>query len=958
MAILGAVLVRLVVALLCLFAAVPTARAAHRLGERVETASGAAISQVRAIAQDEAGFIWVGSLSGLYRWDGQRLVPQAAGELEGGVTRVVVAEGGRVFALTTRDRLYEVDGSAREVVGPDGSALRDVYGFTVTPEGALWVTADRTLWRRGPAGVWSTPAGVPPRRGPAVFAVADPTSIYYATAGEVRRVGVDAHRPIVEGLVGIVDVAPSPTGELGIVTMSDGIHIYADGELREVMRVDDRGIAAVWRDGTLWVSHARTLTSIDAKGRMIVTPAHEGLPGGGPLLVDRDQTLWLGTYTDLLTFPEPETVTWTARDGLHSEHLRFLADFEGDVWVSSWAGQGFIDADAAEQRWHEAVLEGPAWGTGVCTSADGTLWSTMRGGVMERRGGLARAHRFADFDPGARCARAPDGDVWLASSTGIVVAGSDGPRLLGPFEVDGVPRVDGTPGFWGEQVWMGWGDKVCHAPWMEVLRGEAPPWACSDIPGALNIRAFARTDLGELWVATEHAGIWRWRDDDWEPLPATAGDSRDVAFLRPSPRGGLWAVGDGFALRVTDEGADERGWRVLEEVTPAMGLPTLVLGDVLERDDGSLWFATTRGVVAVPAAARARRPVAPPVALTEARVGGEAVVTAEALELPYGGNEIELRYAALTYRRQPTLRFRFQLGPDRAWRDASPAGNGRAFDLHLFELPPGHYSVRVQATVDGETWSEASDPVAFEVLTPWFLRPWAWALGLLVLTSLAYLGYRLRLAAVLKTERERARIARDLHDEMGAALGRINVLAGLAERGSLSEAQRAELAGKISTTAHELGSGLRDIVWSLRQGEVTLGGLADQLVERGAELFGGRGARFRSEVHLEAAVRAHRLPTSVARNVYRIALEAMHNAATHARAKQVRLGFRAAGSHLRVAVEDDGVGLGDPSPRGGVGLSSMTERAAECGATVAFIALDPGTRVSLELDLDRPGGER
>jgi signal transduction histidine kinase len=203
----------------------------------------------------------------------------------------------------------------------------------------------------------------------------------------------------------------------------------------------------------------------------------------------------------------------------------------------------------------------------------------------------------------------------------------------------------------------------------------------------------------------------------------------------------------------------------------------------------------------------------------------------------------------------------------------------------------------------------------------------------------------------------RTQIARDLHDELGSGLGSIGILAGLSAEGSLAPDEGPRLARRIAETAGEMGDALSDIVWALRSDTASLEAMASHLAERAARLFPlpppELSTQFPSEwprVELSLIVR---------RSLLLIALEALHNAARHARAARVTLGLAAEGAQLRLWVEDDGRGLppdGPPPSEGGMGLANMRRRAQEARADIAF-SRPPGggTRVEVRLDLPARG---
>jgi signal transduction histidine kinase len=197
-------------------------------------------------------------------------------------------------------------------------------------------------------------------------------------------------------------------------------------------------------------------------------------------------------------------------------------------------------------------------------------------------------------------------------------------------------------------------------------------------------------------------------------------------------------------------------------------------------------------------------------------------------------------------------------------------------------------------------------------------------------------------------ERERTRIAMDLHDELGTGLGSIGVLAGVAAREGLDPGEGRRLAHEIANLSGLLGSGLRSLVWSLRSGRAGLAELGVQIADHARRLFPDELPRL--IMQLPDAASDDPLAPEVCRNVLLLALEALHNVVRHSDAGRVVLSLKAhAHGGLRLSVEDDGRGFDPAQASAGAGLESMRRRAAAIGAVFSLdSARDRGTRVVLE----------
>lgn len=222
----------------------------------------------------------------------------------------------------------------------------------------------------------------------------------------------------------------------------------------------------------------------------------------------------------------------------------------------------------------------------------------------------------------------------------------------------------------------------------------------------------------------------------------------------------------------------------------------------------------------------------------------------------------------------------------------------------------------------------------------------------LIIVALLYFAHRTRVAFLMRLARQRAQIARDLHDEMGSGLGSIGILSSLAAQGQLDEMRGRDVANKIAVTAGELSHTLTEIVWTLRPGDTSLEALAYHLSERATRLFPGEETKFAKD--FPAPWPKVELSPATRRNLLLIASEALHNAARHAQARRVLLGFAPfdGGRHWRMWVADDGRGFrsdGSPPAGSGMGLTNMRRRAEEIGAEMSWTN-HAGTKVSVVFD--------
>jgi signal transduction histidine kinase len=635
-------------------------------------------------------------------------------------------------------------------------------------------------------------------------------------------------------------------------------------------------------------------------------------------------------------------VYWHDRHGFPSAHTRFLARAGNRVWASTWQGLGYIEERGGRRTAHKLPDD---WRTAMPPFVDSrnVLWAATPAGLREVAGDRTlRIRPFSslhwDVEP------APGGGVWLASNTGLMHAPA------GRRDVVPVPGSPFPPGVRVRQIlrtreghlWLAGDERICgtSAPTVTPRDGA---WTCDSIAGAVEFWGLAELPSGAVWAASSRLGVWRRRDGRWESHPGNATlAARAVYGLRPSRDGGMWLLGTSDApRRVRENLASPLGWEVLETLTAWHGVRPS--GDVLEDPDGTLWLTTSMGVARVPPAVRRAALPFVRVALVEVAVDGVPVRGASGAPLRHRHNRLDVRFAALSYRDPAKIRYQVRLAPQQDWSDhvGPPA-------FRWIDLPAGTYRAEVRASLDGRTWSPEPASFAVVVRAPWYLQPWALALAVIAVVAVAYLAHRMRVAVLLRLERQRTRIALDLHDEMGSGLGSIGILSGVLASERLGPAERGRLTGKIAEIAAELGASLSNIIWSLRGRPGSLQDVAARLAEHGARLFAG-DTRF--DAQFPAEWPAAPLDFTVSRGVLLIGFEALYNAARHAGARVVTLTVALERRGWALTIEDDGRGLADTGPASsgsGLGRASMRDRAAEIGAELRWEAVaGGGTRVTL-----------
>jgi signal transduction histidine kinase len=280
-------------------------------------------------------------------------------------------------------------------------------------------------------------------------------------------------------------------------------------------------------------------------------------------------------------------------------------------------------------------------------------------------------------------------------------------------------------------------------------------------------------------------------------------------------------------------------------------------------------------------------------------------------------------------------------------------------------IPPGSYSFQVAACNNDGVWNPTAASLQFDVLPYFWQTTWFHVFGgvatALAAGGLVWFDTRRRMRRRLERaerqrdiERERTRIARDIHDDLGAQLTRITMLSESASEPETDPHKAADDIRRIYDTARELTRSMDEIVWAVNPRHDTLEGLATYLEKFAQDWLSGAGIRCRLDLPLQFP--EWHLASEVRHNVFLAFKEALHNAVKHSGASEVLIRLTLMEQAFELAVEDNGHGfaIGEKIKNiqapgraaAGNGLENMRRRLASIGGSCQIqSAPGAGTRV-------------
>lgn len=945
---------------------------------------------VTAICQTHDGYLWVGTPVGLSRFDGVRFVQFSASNLpELGFSQVaglfedrsgvlwIALESGRLVAWQ--------DGVAR-VHLPDGEREQStVVAMAQGKTGPVWLqTAGGRLGRLADEGVeFVADTGQAERRTHLGLAVDENGTLWVGTKDGLKC-WEDDHLVTPTALTAMAGL---PVDAL-VPASEGGLWVYADHRL---WRIRDRRIAAEIQghprftgsavamveafDRKPWLAaEGGRLYYLDAADNWQVITSEMGLRATNLVLHrDRENNLWRGSSGGGLTRLRPNAFSLYERPTTDPDRcaLSVSADGAGTVWTL--LNSRSVTSIAAGSQ------TPTVWGARSSTNSmrvlfcdrRGTVWGGGRRTMVYRFGDDIMAPAFV-VDPDASGINAffedTEGNVWIGYSGGA------GAGFMPRGEPQEWRRLSGLP--FPDVCAIG--QAADGAMWFGTLRGGAcrlqdGQWTQFTTRDGLpsNVVSCFRMEAdGTVWLGT-FRGLARWQNGRISAITAEDGLWNDVVYhIADDGRGNFWMSSPGGLFHVEQrqlhEFADGKRATVQcigynrNDGMAAQECSGGVQPAGTRTPDGRLWFPTADGLVSIDPARVRDNPLPPPIVIEGIILEGKSrgLRPAESrVEVPAGENRMEFQFTALSLTSPEKVLFRYQLdGLDRTWSAADE--HRRA--VYRF-VPPGQYVFRVMACNNAGVWSPAAT-LALAVRphfwqTGWFMG--AVALVLAIILAWVVRGRERRKArASLErlerqhaVERERARIAQDIHDDIGASLTQITFMSERVEGNQRDGDEVALWNRRIRQAARRTIESLDEIVWAVSPHHDTLESLANYLGRFAHEHLGLAGISCRLEI--PTVLPLVPLDAEPRHNLLLAAREALQNIVAHSGATEAVVSLRLGEEALEIRIADNGGGfpLGTP-PESGNGLGNMRQRMNGIGGGFEVTG-GPGAGVTVRFSVPR-----
>ena len=984
--------------------------------EHISTAQGLSQIRVTSIVQDGQGFMWFGTLYGLNRFDGytfkvyrhERGNPNSLSGVD--VDSLFKDRDGALW-VGCEQALDRFDPKTEIFTHFPVPKVRQI---SQDRAGHLWLSTDSGLYRLDPASgkmrVYahdpSDPESLPDSHVVATiedktgrFWVGEPYGMYELdrTTGHIK-LSIPLHTEardlsFYEDREGEFWIIYGTGNGLANFDRKRNILTYYSFQAGDMSSTAYSGVDAMLEDrhGNLWLAkQGFGLLKFDHEHDRFI--AHTHTPDDATSLAedniialfeDRDGSIWVGLPGSGLQRFSPVPAAFQPPSSMQNEGRSFYEDSHRNLWIGT--DRALYRVDPSGQKTAFAGLKPgvPFDVLSIVEDSAGFIWAgTSNNGLfrLDPRSGRWKIYRHNEKDPSSlsnnvvhRLLVDHAGTLWAATWDGLDRFDARTDRFT-TFKANPSGR---------EQIYLTLAEDSQHDLWagtfgygmqhLDPKTGKFTTFSGGDAVGSLSDREvnwilIDRT--GKVWAATSN-GL-----NEFDPATGhftVHGADEGIASsfidcVLEDTRGKLWLT--------TSKGISsfDPSTRRFRNFSTADGLPGPEMvgpGGCLSTASGRMFFAGLSGSTTFLPEAISENSYAPPTVITDFRLFGssdsatrdstpQAISYASAITLSHKQTPFSLTFAALSYSNSPANRYRYKLeNLDTAWTEVGSDSRTVTYSA----LPAGKYRFRVQGATNSSRWSEPGVDLQIIILPPWWNSWWfrtAYASAALLAIWSVY-RYRVRQIAeqtnirFLAQVNERMRIARELHDTLLQSFQGATLKFEGARKKFLRNADDAIQFMDEAIQAAEAGiEEGRAAIRDLRPKTTVRRSLLELMDAAGHALMDTRELDEHAPSY-EVIVEGKQLDLSplLQDEVYRIALELIRNAFTHADASHIEVEICYDHDQFRLRVRDDGKGI-DPKilEAGGIsghfGILGMHERAQRIGAHLDFWSREgAGTEVQI-----------
>lgn len=959
------------------------------------TARDGSPSGICAIAQAPDGYLWLGTGTGLYRFDGvqfSRYQPEPGQQLASNdITALAFVTGGDLWmgsyyggatlmkngqltAYSTRNGfpagwvlnfaqgqdgavwvatgqgLGRFDGTHWQRIGADWDYPADRADWVqFDPEGTLWVAAVNQLvyLRRGAKQFQTTDIALAPG---AVLAVDNRGTLWVSD----RLHGTRPLRGISAAHPNLPDIASLPVSDSGAATR---FGFDQSGSLW----ASSLGMGGVFRVAKPDRIGSGANVTTDDVSSFFKAPLDLTSDNAVPVAEDREGDIWIGTSLGLDSFRPSRVGTLNDFHIDPHSHISISKDTSGAIWISNRGAVYRVDGDKLT-----GVVAGLTDILSIFVSSDDTLWIIGRHDLYRRHAGKLEKISLPNrlFASRMKFVMAgQDGSIWTSiEGLGLFKFGTawQQSRLTSQYSkispVSGGTDADGS-------MWLGYvGNELLHV----FKEGKEHLYGSTD---GINIGTVATISVGNReTLFGGDSGLARWRSGRIQSISSR----RSAAFsgitgIVQLKNGDVWLnTGRGIVHISYDELSRAFGETNYHPVFKLYDFHDGVEGvalqgqpvSTLQQDrEGKIWFATNQVLQWIDPSLRIQNPIAPPVDIKQVSSGGIAYLPSEAATLQKGSSAVQIDYTALSLSLPDRVRFRYRLdGVDKEWQDV-----GTRRQAYYTNLSPGRYGFHVIAANDDGIWNKIGASTTIIIPPLFYQAHWFRVLLSLVAAVVITMVFMMRDRRLTQNVRlqsearhsERDIIARDLQDTLMQAVHALMLrFQALAAAIPKDDPLQEGIHNTIRVAEAFIAEG-GNRVKTLRTAFLSTNELANAIFQLAENLQNASGIPIRTRVRTAYK----ELDPAISDNVFSICREGLLNAIQHTSAKKICIGMKIRKKSLYIEITGhiSSMSLEESSSvLDRLDISGMQERANKIAAKLIAQSSATGTKIILEVPLYTP----
>jgi signal transduction histidine kinase/ligand-binding sensor domain-containing protein len=949
-------------------------------------------STVNDIIQSQDGYIWIATNGGLVRFDGNSFTTYDRSNTPkmrfDRIIKLYEDRNGILWVTTDNGLLRMKNGEVETHVFSSGTTVKSPSDMEQDENDVLWATVFDKIYKYSGENFIEVPESKDPELIQKALNSKEGVWLVnkkklYKTIGDSVVVVRDLGGEISSELLKIVE-HPVGSGALFIGTLADGILKYENGNLtwfntenglpanNFISFEKDRhgnlfvnvfGALAIW-NGT----HFEKFIPFDAESESISFQS---------IIEDNEGNYWIGTAADGLFRMSRSIITMIDRkNGLKNEKMLALLQLkDGSALLSTNCGgiYHWENGEITDPKIDFIAGDGCFWS--MYEDSRGRLWFGARGVYVTNS--LDEPGTFLEAEEGFSAAEVfaitedKNGNIWIATSDFLVIY-NDG--IIRKYtEAEGLYYSDARVLFEDEDgtMWVGTGMGLNTIKNEVVQKIELLPAVENQTDsGQPNIRAIHKDDDGVMWIGTYGHGIFRIEDGEIENVTTAQGlFDNIVSHIIEDESGNFWmgsnrgistisksdlnAVIDGKIkeVRAYSYGTADG----MNSAETNGGFQPSAFTDSL----GQIYFPTVDGVAVVSAKNVDANDVPPPVYIEHIRTNEAALPITGSITIPHDTPYLQIQYTAINFTDPKKVEFKYRImGLNDSWIEVG--GNREAL---FSRMPPGEYTFQVIASNNDGVWNEEGASLAITVVPPFWQTNWFYSIIALLFITIGPVVYFVRVKSLEKEnlrqkrfsekliesqEKERRRIASELHDGLGQQILVIKNRAELAQMQADNKENLSDQLNEILQSAIISIQDVRSISHGLRPIHLEKFGLTEAI----ETLFDKLESTSKIEWSYHLDNIDGLIPKDKEINFYRVIQEGTNNILKHSGASEASMMTKNFERYFKTVLSDDGKGfeLKNIESMSGLGFLGMKERVEALGGTFKIHSgVGKGTSLSIKI---------